>query len=158
MVEEKIITLQNISLSKQEEPKVAHEKVFLGKLVVAPTDTSNKEFMVESEEELTKEHEEIPQEEHGNEEDVTEEHEEMPQEENQNEEESIELPSLKESRTYMSKKEEPTIKFVAYRHPHHPKKQQSSRKCWEHQRAYYRSRWNEKGKQYGSTWRSTRNT
>ena len=58
----------------------------------------------------------------------------------------------------MSKKEEPTTKFVAYHNPHHPEKQQSSRKCWEHQKAYFGSRWNEKGKKYGSTWRNTRNT
>ena len=63
--------MQNISLSKQEE-------VSTRKLVVAPTDTSDEDSMVESEEETIKEHEEIPQEEHGNEEDPIEEHEEMP--------------------------------------------------------------------------------
>ena len=85
-------------------------------------------------------------------------HEEMPQEEHQNEEESIEIPFLKEPQVDMSKKEEPTTKLVSYHHPHHPEKQQSSRKCWEHHKAYCGSRWNEKGKQCGSTWRNTRNT
>ena len=85
----KKITLQDISLFKQEN-------VSTRKLVVAPADTSEEDSMVESEEETIKEHEEIPQEEHGNEEDHIEEHEEMPQEEHQNEEEFIEFPSLKE--------------------------------------------------------------
>ena len=85
----KKITLQDISLSKQE-------KASTRKLVVAPTDTSEEDSMVESEEETIKEPEEIPQEEHGNEEDRIEEHEEIPQEEHQNEEEFIEFPSLKE--------------------------------------------------------------
>ena len=125
---------------------------------MAPTDTSEEDSMVEAEEETIEEHEEIPQEEHGNEEDHIEEHEEIPQEEHQNEEEFIEFPSLKEPQVEVSKKEEPTTKFVAYRHPHHLEKQQPSSKGWEHQRAYYGSRWNHKGKQYGSTWRNTRNT
>ena len=67
----KKITLQDISFSKQE-------KVSTRKLVVAPADTSEEDSMVESEEETIKEHEEIPQEEHGNEEDRIEEHEEIP--------------------------------------------------------------------------------
>jgi hypothetical protein len=52
--------------------------------------------MVESKEALTKQHEEIPQQEHGNEEYPIKAHEEMPREENQNEDEYIEFPSLKE--------------------------------------------------------------
>ena len=79
----KKITLQDISLSKQEE-------VSTRKLLVTPTDTSNEDSMVESEEETIEEHEEIPQEEHGNEEDHIEAHEEMPREENKNEEERME--------------------------------------------------------------------
>ena len=102
--------------------------------------------MVESEEGTIKEHEEIPQEEHGNEEDPIEAHEEMPREEHQNEEESIKFPSLKEPQVDMSKKEEPTTKFDSYHHPHLLERQQSSRKGWEHPRAYYGSRWNHKGK------------
>ena len=111
----KKITLQDISLSKREETKVAHEEFSIGKLVVAPIDTSNEEFTVESENKPTEAHdempqegheneeepieelEEIPQEEYRNEEDLIEAHEEMPQEKHQNEEESIEFPSLKES-------------------------------------------------------------
>ena len=45
----KKITLQDIYLSKLEEPKVAHEEVSTRKLVVAPTDTLDEESMVESE-------------------------------------------------------------------------------------------------------------
>ena len=52
----------------------------------------------------------------------------MPREEHQNEKESIEFPSLKEPQVDTSKKEEPTTKFVAYRHPHHLEKQESSAK------------------------------
>ena len=74
----KKITLQDISLSKQEE--VSTRKL-VWKLVVAPTNTLDEDSMVESEEETIEEHEEIPQEEHGNEEDPIEAHEEMPQEE-----------------------------------------------------------------------------
>ena len=48
------ITLQDISLSKQEE-------VSTRKLFVAPTDTSDEDSMVESEEETIEEHDEIPQ-------------------------------------------------------------------------------------------------
>ena len=88
LYKKKKITLQDISLSKQEE-------VSTRKLVVAPTNTSDEDSMAKSEEETIKEHEEIPQEEHRNEEDPIEAHEEMPQEEHQNEEESLELPSLK---------------------------------------------------------------
>ena len=145
-IPKKGITLQDISLSKQEDPKVAHEEVSTGKLVVAPIDASNEESTVESEEEPIESHDEIPQEghenqedpieeleetpqeEYRNEEDPIEEHEEMPQEEHQNEEESIKFPSLKEPRVDMSKKEEPTTKFVAYHHPHHQEKQLSSSK------------------------------
>ena len=136
--------MQDISLSKQE-------KVSTRKMVVAHANTSEEDSMVESEEQTIEEHEETPQEEHGNEEDRIEEHEEIPQKEPQNEEEFIEFPSIKEPQVNMSTKEEPTTKFVAYRHPHHQEKQQSPRKGWEHQRAYYGSRWNHKGKQYGST-------
>ena len=100
----KKITFQDISRSEQEEPKVAHEEVSTGKLVVAPTDTSNEESIFESKEKPTEAHdemphegheneeypieelEEIPQEEYRNEEDPIEAHEEMPQEEHQNEE------------------------------------------------------------------------
>ena len=88
--------MQDIYLSNQEETKVAHEEGFSGKLVVAPTDTSEEDSMVESKEETIEEHEEIPQEEHGNEEDPIEAHEQIPREEHQNQEESIEFPSLKE--------------------------------------------------------------
>ena len=55
----KKITLQDISLFKKEEPKVAHEEVSIGKLVVAPTDTLDEESMTELEEEPTKKYEEI---------------------------------------------------------------------------------------------------
>ena len=70
-MQKKKITLQDISLSKQE-------KLSTRKLVVAPTDTSDEASMVELEEETIKQHHEIPQEEHGNEEDPTKAHEEMP--------------------------------------------------------------------------------
>ena len=71
---------------------------------MAPIDTSNEDSMVELEEETIEEHEEIPQEEHGNEEDPLEEREEIPQEDHQNEEEFIEFPYLKETQVDISKK------------------------------------------------------
>ena len=61
----KKIALQDIYLSKQEGST--------RKFVVAPTNTSNEEPMVESEEKTTKAHDEMPQEGHESEEDLIEE-------------------------------------------------------------------------------------
>jgi hypothetical protein len=49
----KKITLQDISLIKQQGPKVAHEEVIVGKLIAVPTNTSDEESKVESKEEST---------------------------------------------------------------------------------------------------------
>jgi hypothetical protein len=55
----KKITLQDISLTKQEGPKGAHEEFLAVKLIAIPTHTSNEESEVEFEEWPTKAHEEI---------------------------------------------------------------------------------------------------
>jgi hypothetical protein len=52
--------LQDISLTKQEGPKGAHEEVLAGKQIVVPNDTSDEESRVESEEEPTEALEENP--------------------------------------------------------------------------------------------------
>jgi hypothetical protein len=57
----KKITLQDISLIKQEGPKEAHEEVLAGKQIVVPNDTLDEESRVESEEEPIEALEENPQ-------------------------------------------------------------------------------------------------
>ena len=74
----KKITLQDICLSKQEETNLSHEEVFIGKLVVAPIDTSNEESTTKLEEERTEARDEMAQERHENEEDTIEALEEIP--------------------------------------------------------------------------------
>jgi hypothetical protein len=39
----KKITLYDISLTKQEGPKGAHEELFVGRIILIPTNTSNEE-------------------------------------------------------------------------------------------------------------------
>jgi hypothetical protein len=43
----KKITLYDISLTKQEGPKGAHEELFVGRIVLIPTNTSNEESETE---------------------------------------------------------------------------------------------------------------
>jgi len=50
----KKITLQGIYLSPKQGTHMAHEEVFVEEPITVPTDTSNEEFVLESEEDTIK--------------------------------------------------------------------------------------------------------
>ena len=109
----KKVTLQNISLATQAEPKGEPTNTSTGTLEVIPIDTSDDESMVVDTKDDTSTHEDMTQDVH---------------------ETTTTTPP--EPQVVKVKTEAPQVKIASYHHPHHPRRQQSLRKQSGNQQSY----------------------